>query len=164
MDVDPQRVAFVQKEYQPIHFTACPVDGLQFEDASFDVACSSVVVHFVPDPPAYFKELHRVLKPDGRAVVMTRGEEKVRAVLRKMVGKGSPLHEEAELYRPTAAEFEQLLAECGFVIEKRNFFYDPPFDRWNSARAWLTGIVEQVCWLFKIRSTAPYLGYLVRKA
>jgi len=57
-----------------------------------------------------------------------------------------------------------LLSDCGFVIEKRNFFYDPPFDGWNTARAWLTGVVEQACWLFNIRSTAPYLGYLVRKA
>jgi ubiquinone/menaquinone biosynthesis C-methylase UbiE len=42
---------------------------LPFEDGSFDLVASSGVLHHVPDPMAAFKEVRRVLKPNGEAKI-----------------------------------------------------------------------------------------------
>jgi arsenite methyltransferase len=43
---------------------------LPFPDNSFDVAVSTQVYEYLPDVPAALRELHRVLRPGGRAVIM----------------------------------------------------------------------------------------------
>jgi SAM-dependent methyltransferase len=43
------------------------------EDCVFDCVLSSQVLEHVPDPGAYLREAHRVLKPDGSLVVSTHG-------------------------------------------------------------------------------------------
>ena len=44
-------------------------DRLPFDDASFDTVLSNQVAEHVPDPDAFFAELVRVLRPDGRLIV-----------------------------------------------------------------------------------------------
>jgi SAM-dependent methyltransferase len=43
---------------------------LPFPDGSFDAAVSTQVYEYVPDIPAALAELHRVLRPGGRAVIL----------------------------------------------------------------------------------------------
>jgi ubiquinone/menaquinone biosynthesis C-methylase UbiE len=43
-----------------------PAEDLPFEDATFDVAVSTLVLCTVDDQPRAISELHRVLKPGGR--------------------------------------------------------------------------------------------------
>lgn len=43
---------------------------LPFNDASFDIVYSNGVLHHTPDTERAVREVHRVLKPGGRAVVM----------------------------------------------------------------------------------------------
>lgn len=45
-------------------------------DRTFDVALCSLGLMYVPDPPAAIRELHRVLRADGRAVVSVWGERR----------------------------------------------------------------------------------------
>src|SRR5262245_56199505 len=52
-DVDPERVAFAKREYAPVEFAACSTQNAPFDDRSFDVVVSTVVIHFVPDPRKY---------------------------------------------------------------------------------------------------------------
>jgi SAM-dependent methyltransferase len=52
--------------------TVCRGDGenLPFHEGTFDVVYSHGVLHHTPDPPRAFAEVHRVLKPGGRAIIM----------------------------------------------------------------------------------------------
>jgi len=45
-------------------------EALPFPDASFDLVYSYGVLHHTPDTPQAVREIHRVLKPGGKALVM----------------------------------------------------------------------------------------------
>ena len=51
-------------------------EDLDFGDASFDAALCSLGLMYVPDPVESLREMRRVLKPGGRAVVSVWGERK----------------------------------------------------------------------------------------
>ena len=45
--------------------------GLPYADASFDVACRIEVIEHLENPFAYVRELHRILRAGGRAIITT---------------------------------------------------------------------------------------------
>jgi ubiquinone/menaquinone biosynthesis C-methylase UbiE len=47
-----------------------PAEDLPFEDSSFDVAVSTLVLCTVDDQPRAIRELHRVLRPGGRLLLI----------------------------------------------------------------------------------------------
>jgi ubiquinone/menaquinone biosynthesis C-methylase UbiE len=51
-------------------FRVADAEALEFADASFDVVYSHGVLHHTPDTRRAVGEVHRVLRPGGRAVVM----------------------------------------------------------------------------------------------
>jgi len=51
-------------------FQTADAERLGFPDASFDVVYSHGVLHHTPDTQQAINEIHRVLKPSGRAIVM----------------------------------------------------------------------------------------------
>jgi ubiquinone/menaquinone biosynthesis C-methylase UbiE len=46
-------------------------EAMRFPDASFDVVYCHTVLHFTPHPGRMVREIHRVLRPDGTAILMT---------------------------------------------------------------------------------------------
>src|SRR4029077_4217370 len=54
-----------------IHLDA---ESLPFDDHSFDVVYSNGVLHHTPNTAAVVREIHRVLRPGGRAIVMLYAE------------------------------------------------------------------------------------------
>jgi ubiquinone/menaquinone biosynthesis C-methylase UbiE len=52
------------------NFQAADAEKLPFEDQSFDLVYSHGVLHHTPDTRQAIREIHRVLVPGGRAVVM----------------------------------------------------------------------------------------------
>ncbi len=51
-------------------FQEADAERLPFADATFDCVCSMGVLHHVPDTRRAVTEIHRVLKPGGRLIVM----------------------------------------------------------------------------------------------
>ena len=49
-------------------------EALPFDDDSFDVVYSNGVLHHTPNTAAVIREMHRVLRPGGRAIVMLYAE------------------------------------------------------------------------------------------
>ena len=54
----------------PGNFRVADAERLDFPDNSFDVVYSHGVLHHTPDTAGAIREIHRVLKPGGRALVM----------------------------------------------------------------------------------------------
>ena len=68
-------------------------ENLDFEDESFDLVYSHGVLHHTPDIEAAVREIHRVLKPGGRAIVMLyhRGSYNYRVGIRVLRRAGAGL-------------------------------------------------------------------------
>ncbi len=54
----------------PGDFRVADAERLDFPDNSFDIVYSHGVLHHTPDTPGAIREVHRVLRPGGKAVVM----------------------------------------------------------------------------------------------
>ncbi len=52
-------------------------ERLPFDDRSFDVVYSNGVIHHTPNTHAVVREIHRVLKPGGQAIVMVYAESSI---------------------------------------------------------------------------------------
>lgn len=73
-------------------FTVMDVQALDFADASFDVVLGAHMLYHVPDRPLAIRELRRVLRPAGRAVLATNGQHhllELDALMERYAG-GSP--------------------------------------------------------------------------
>ena len=56
--------------FQNVHFQQAEAEQLPYPDSFFDLAISTQVYEFVPDVKKALSELHRVLRPGGRAAII----------------------------------------------------------------------------------------------
>lgn len=73
LDLTPEmleypRAAQARTRTMQLQFKEGSVESLPFEDASFDVVISNGVLNLVPDKDVAFREIARVLRPDGKFV------------------------------------------------------------------------------------------------
>ena len=70
LDLSPEmleypRAALARTRTRQLQFKEGSVESLPFEDASFDVVISNGALNLVPDKHVAFREIARVLRPDG---------------------------------------------------------------------------------------------------
>ena len=74
VDLTDAAVDLARKRFElfnlPGEFRTADAENLDFPDNSFDLVYSHGVLHHTPDTERAVREVHRVLKPGGRAVVM----------------------------------------------------------------------------------------------
>ena len=74
VDLTPNSVGLAARRFrlenQPGTFTVGDAENLPFDDATFDVVYSFGVLHHTPNTAKAFREVHRILKPGGEAVIM----------------------------------------------------------------------------------------------
>ena len=60
-------------DFRRLNATFVVMDGeeMQFPDDSFDFVYCHTVLHFTPNPERMIREIHRVLRPNGQAIIMT---------------------------------------------------------------------------------------------
>lgn len=69
MNVEELRANSQLTEYHVRDLNECPSLDDLFEDDSFDVVCNVVSVDYLTRPLEIFREIHRVLRPGGRALM-----------------------------------------------------------------------------------------------
>jgi SAM-dependent methyltransferase len=65
VDPSPEQIAYVRKLLPGHTFEVADAAAMPFDDNSFDVVASALVIHFIPDRARAFAEMKRVLRPDG---------------------------------------------------------------------------------------------------
>lgn len=74
VDLTNAAVSITQRRFQLAklkgRFVQGDAENLPFADGSFDLVYSHGVLHHTPDTPRTIREVHRVLSPGGRAVIM----------------------------------------------------------------------------------------------
>lgn len=68
VDISSGLVEIGKREHPNIDLRVMDMEKLDFEDESFDVACSSLAIHYVDDMTQSLKEAYRVLMPGGKYV------------------------------------------------------------------------------------------------
>ena len=72
VDISPELLRLAQERLPAASFVLADLaKPLPFEDASFDVAVSSLVMHYLRDWTPTLRELRRVLRPDGVLALST---------------------------------------------------------------------------------------------
>ena len=107
-------------------FRVADAEKLDFTDESFDLVYSHGVLHHTPDTARAVQEIHRVLKPGGRAIVMLyhRGSYNYRVGIRILRRAGAGLLKSEGgikiVHRLTGEPMDSLREHAGLLTGKTN--------------------------------------------
>jgi SAM-dependent methyltransferase len=117
--IDELRARRRRDEVPEIDARVADATALPYEDGAFDAVFSMFALNLIADRAAAFREIHRVLRPGGRAVVGTPSSlEKTAAfpVIREVVGRVLPeLDLEFELPLAEPGELQSEMFAAGFA-------------------------------------------------
>gem|GEM_PF-5970006 len=127
IDLDEQRIkeaAFYaqQRNVENVNFRVMDATCLEFEDESFDLVLADELIHHLDNLPMAFKEIYRVLKNRGLAIISDHNRLSVLSELVRTVYFGK--EKERVL---TAKEVKKLFIEANFhnIVWKHTIFTIP---------------------------------------
>ena len=138
LDISDSMVALAQRRCakEPIKSRTTILKGdataLPFPDASFDVGVSTQVYEYVPDVAQALAELHRVLRPGGRALILDTDWDSVvwhsrdRARMQRILAAWNERFADPYLPRTLASR----LHDAGFELRSRDVLvlFNPEYD------------------------------------
>ncbi len=70
-DISSKAIEYAKTKHPQIEFKVQPAEKTDFQDASFDIVMTFDVIEHLPDIDIHLKEVHRLLKPNGRYLIQT---------------------------------------------------------------------------------------------
>ncbi|QHJ70170.1 class I SAM-dependent methyltransferase [Planococcus halotolerans] len=109
VDIEPRMLALLENLAEKegmtnIRYIESDLENIQLNDCSVDKVMAAFVIHEVPDPAEAFREIKRILKPDGRFLLLE--WETVETEI------GPPLEDKI-----SSADMAALLEQNGFTAE-----------------------------------------------
>ncbi len=114
---------------------------LPYDDNSFDLVVSNSIVHHLSDPMPFFKEIDRVLKPNGGLLLRDLFRPPDRATIDRLVAQIGPDYDspQTKLFRDSlyaAFTVEEVTAMLDRAGLKRIVVYASSDRHWTAERPW----------------------------
>ena len=126
VDSSQSMIDKAKEQFNNIEFKVCDALALPFEN-EFDVVFSNAVFHWISDHDALLKSVYKVLKPQGLLVCEFGANGNIATIENAFAKACNSLGYDykTKFNFPTAEDFEKLLENNGFVID-RIYDYDRP--------------------------------------
>jgi ubiquinone/menaquinone biosynthesis C-methylase UbiE len=116
----------------PLADYKCDIQNMPFENESFDVVICNHVLEHVPDDKKAMKEIQRILKPKGYAILQVPAD-----FSRKETFEDNSIKDKKERtrifgqydhVRVYGTDYPERLRNSGFIIDESNYLDDIPQD------------------------------------
>jgi len=116
VDISDKMLAIAKQKfsaYPQVSFQIASASNLPFDNDSFDVIVSANAFHYFDDPLAALKEMRRVLKPDGKVIILDWCRDYLLCKICDVILKRcDPAHQQCY----TQNEFHRLLEDANFAV------------------------------------------------
>lgn len=128
-----KKLSWWQRLRHKVRFVAAEAEQLPFADNSFDMVISNLTLQWCEDLPAVFKELQRVMAPDGAVLFTTFGPDSLKELRASwaQVDELVHIHEFIDMHDIGDAMLHSSLAEPVMDMEVITVTYD---DAWQIMR------------------------------
>ena len=113
IDISAKAIELARKNFEyrrlSADFLQMDAEMMTFEDNCFDVVYCHTVLHFTPDADALVKEIYRVLKPGGLAILMTINRHSWLYFLHRLTKLKMDYMDSPIFNKYTYAEFQKML-------------------------------------------------------
>lgn len=114
VDLAPHSIDLARSNFEQrgLHAEFFVMDGerLDLPDNAFDVVFCHTVLHFTPDPYSMVREIHRVLRPGGTAILMTVNRRSWLNAMQRLVKLEIDHLDSPVFHQFTIPEFRAMLA------------------------------------------------------